>query len=189
MHKESTQLAYMPNGNLQTYLSSITPPLSRARQLQWWLQLARALSYVHARRVLVADVASRNVLIDADLSLKLCDFSEASLPPPETDMRAADDTGYTTRVDIGLLGAIMYEIVTGERCKVDLYKDNEPKDGRAYWPKREKLPATDGLGGLGGAIEGCWTGDFASAEELVTMLVALPHKEDNDATRRVLGRR
>lgn len=43
-------------------------------------------------------------------------------------METVDDRGYTTRIDIGLIGTIMYEVVTGDKCEVDLYKDNAPTD-------------------------------------------------------------
>lgn len=44
-------------------------------------------------------------------------------------MDTVDDNSHTARIDIGLLGAVMYEVVTGIKCEVDLYKDNTPTDG------------------------------------------------------------
>ncbi|PTU19967.1 hypothetical protein P175DRAFT_0532930 [Aspergillus ochraceoroseus IBT 24754] len=49
------------------------------------------------------------------------------------------------------------------KLRVDLFKDNSPTDGRAYWPKRELLPETtdtylaglDYRGLLGWAISDC----------------------------------
>ncbi|XWX02330.1 hypothetical protein V2A60_010367 [Cordyceps javanica] len=165
---EAIHLEHMPNGDLKAYLAKTRP--SPELQLRWCLEMARALDYVHERRVLVADVASRNLLLDAGLSLKLCDFSEASLLPSDTDMSVADDKGYTAQVDVCLLGAVMYEVATGTRCAIDLYKDNEPADGRAYWPAREDLPDTRGLALLGPVIDGCWTGRFPSAGHLARAL-------------------
>ena len=86
-------------------------------------------------------------------------------------METADDGGYTVSVDIGLLGIVMYEIVTGTRCGIDLYKDNDPRDGRAYWPSRSYLPSTENLW-LGGIIEDCWTGGFQDARSLWQALEA-----------------
>ncbi|RHZ56940.1 hypothetical protein CDV55_103152 [Aspergillus turcosus] len=103
---EATQLAYMVNGDLRTYLAKCRP--SHQLQLTWFNEMARTLSYIHDRRVLVADIASRNFLLDSDLSLKICDFSEASLLPLDSDMEAVDDNGYTTQIDIGLLGAVIH---------------------------------------------------------------------------------
>ncbi|OAQ97785.1 hypothetical protein LLEC1_05556 [Akanthomyces lecanii] len=169
---EATHLAYMANGDLKTHLATTRP--SAELQLQWCLEMSQALDYVHERCVLVADIASRNFLLDAQLSLKLCDFSEASLLPLGSDMSIVDDNGYTTQIDIGLLGAVMYEIATGIQCKVELYKNNDPADGRAYWPARVALPDTKGIDpALGGIIEGCWSRRFPSAGHLSRALQAL----------------
>ncbi|RHZ55752.1 uncharacterized protein CDV56_105671 [Aspergillus thermomutatus] len=164
---EATQLAYMVNGDLRAYLAKCRP--SHRLQLKWFNQMARTLSYIHDRRVLVADIASRNFLLDSDLSLKICDFSEASLLPMDSDMEAVDDNGFTIRIDIGLLGTVMYEIVTGNKCEIDLFKDNSPTDGRAHWPERRFLPSTRGIW-LGWIIEGCWNGEFSSTHSLLQAL-------------------
>ncbi|CAI7647969.1 unnamed protein product [Penicillium bialowiezense] len=74
--------------------------------------MARTLEYIHDRRVLVADIASRNFLLDSDMTIKFCDFSEASLLPLDVDMDTLDDNGYTTRIDLGFLGAVIYEVIT-----------------------------------------------------------------------------
>lgn len=165
--EDSIELAYMKNGELRSYLES--HPTSRTLQLSWFCQMAHTLAQIHERHVLVTDISTRNFLLDADMSLKLCDFSEASVLPLQTNMETADDEGYTVAVDIGLLGIIMYEIVTGTRCEIDLYKDNDPRDGRAYWPDRSYLPSTENLW-LGPIIEACWTGGFRDARCLLEAL-------------------
>lgn len=129
---------------------------SRALQLSWFRAMAYTLAHIHGKKVLVADIATRNFLLDSDLSIKTCDFSEASVLPVDTDMDTADDNGYTTRIDIGQLGAVMYEDITGHKCDIDLFKDNLPSDGRASWPQRENLPNSEHIW-LGSIIEGCWT--------------------------------
>jgi serine/threonine protein kinase len=96
------------------------------------VQMARTLSFIHDRRVLHTDIVSRNFLLDSDLSLNICDFSEATLLPLDADMEAVDDNGYTTQIDIGFLGAVILEVVTGIKCRIDPFKDNSPTDGRAY---------------------------------------------------------
>lgn len=164
---EATQLAYMSNGDLRAYLAKCRP--SRQLQLAWFYEMARTLGYIHDRRVLVTDIASRNFLLDSNLSLKICDFSQASLLPLDSDMETVDDNGFTTQIDIGLLGTVMYEVVTGNKCEIDLFKDNSPTDGRAYWPERKFLPSTQGIW-LGWIIEGCWDGEFRSSHSLLRAL-------------------
>ncbi|KAG0156024.1 hypothetical protein PDIDSM_3200 [Penicillium digitatum] len=132
--------------------------------------MARTLEYIHDQRVLVADIASRNFLLDSDMTIKFCDFSEASLLPLDTDIDTVDDNGYTTRIDLGFLGAVIYEVVTGQKCEIDLFKDNPPTDGRATWPRREFLPSTENVW-LGSIIEDCWVdGGFPNARSLLRAL-------------------
>lgn len=47
---------------------------------------------------------------------------------------------------IGQLGAVMYEVVTGERCEFNLFNNKDLSDsGRAVWPRRENLPSVQGV--------------------------------------------
>ncbi|KAE8146713.1 kinase-like domain-containing protein [Aspergillus avenaceus] len=146
----TTRLAFMENGDLRTYLEKNKP--SRSIQVAWFYQMARALAQVHNKCVLVADIATRNFLLDSDLSIRLCDFSEASVLPLGTAMELVDDAGYSIQTDIGQLGAVMYEVITGQKCEFDLFQNNSPDDGQAHWPQRASLPSTDGLW-LGSIIE------------------------------------
>ncbi|KAJ5934391.1 hypothetical protein N7466_003938 [Penicillium verhagenii] len=164
---EATKLAYMANGDLRSYLANHRP--SSQLQITWFREMAYTLGYIHERCVLITDIASRNFLLDPNQSIKFCDFSEASLLPLDTDMSTVDDNGYTTQVDIGLLGAVIYEVVTGKKCKIDLYQNNSAADGRAYWPERKSLPSTEDVW-LGRIIEGCWNGEFSSAQSLLQAL-------------------
>ncbi|GCB20421.1 tyrosine-protein kinase JAK3 [Aspergillus awamori] len=161
---KAIQLAYLENGDLRAYLEKNKPSL--ALQMSWFRQMARTLEEIHDKRVLVADIATRNYLLDSDLSVKMCDFTEASVLPLDTVMEAADDNGFSIQTDIGQLGAVMYEVVTGSKCEFDLFKDNAPEDGRATWPQRTFLPSTNGLW-IGPIIEKCWTqGGFRNAHSL-----------------------
>ncbi|KAJ5701823.1 hypothetical protein N7488_009371 [Penicillium malachiteum] len=166
---EATKLVYMANGDLRSYLANLKCCPSPQLQLSWFRTMASTLDYIHGRSVLVTDIASRNFLLDSNLSLKFCDFSEASLLPLDSDMGAVDENGYTTQIDIGLLGAVIYEVVTGDKYSIDLYKDNSPSDGRAYWPERKFLPSTENIW-LGRIIEGCWNIEFFNAHDLLRAL-------------------
>lgn len=122
-----------------------------------------------------------------NLSVKFCDFSEASLLSLDSDMKSVGDNGYTTRIDIGLLGAVMYEIITGDKCEIDLYKDNSPTDGRAYWPRIELLPSTQGVW-LSFILEDCWNGKFSSAQSLLQALEPVESPFSTSISRPLLTR-
>ena len=167
---DCTRLAYLPNEDLRNYLKTFRP--SQDLHLRWFIEMTQTLGYVHDRCVLVADIATRNFLVDSDLSVEMCDFTEASLLPLGSDMASVDDNGYTTQVDVGLLGATMYEVMTGDKCEFDLYKHNSPSDGRAYWTERSSLPVTKDIP-FGWVIEGCWDGRFRDACSLLQALESI----------------
>ncbi|EFW17521.1 conserved hypothetical protein [Coccidioides posadasii str. Silveira] len=105
-------------------------------------------------------------LLASDLSICFCDFTESSIMPLGTDMETVDDNGYSVQTVIGLLGAVIYEIVTGERCQFDLFKDLPLEACRATWPPRTSLPSTQNIW-PGAIIEKCWTkGAFQNADRL-----------------------
>lgn len=80
------KLRLMENGDLRSYLSQNKP--SQALQLSWFRSMAHSLSQVHDRRVIVADIATRNFLLDAELNVKICDFTESMLMPLDTNMES-----------------------------------------------------------------------------------------------------
>ena len=50
----------------------------------------------------------------------------------------------------------MYEVVTGEHCEFDLFKNEDLSDsGRAVWPRRGDLPGVQGIW-LGWVMDKCW---------------------------------
>ena len=135
----------MENGNLQDYLDKHKTPPDQSRQLAWFRDMARALVHVHDRRVLAADIATRNFLLSADLNVKLSDFNQSTILPLNTDMETVDDSGYSIYTDIGQLGTEFYTVATGQACEFDLFKDLpfEPTD--AIWPQRKDLPSTENV--------------------------------------------
>jgi serine/threonine protein kinase len=164
------RLALMEKGNLQDYLNKTEDGPDQSRQLAWFRAMARALVHVHDRRVLVADIATRNFLLSADLDVKLSDFNQSTILPLNTDMETADDYGYSIYTDIGQLGAVFYTVATGQACEFDLFKNlpYEPTD--AVWPERKELPSTKNIW-IGPIIEKCWTkGSFRNSHELLDAL-------------------
>ncbi|KZF26148.1 kinase-like protein [Xylona heveae TC161] len=163
------QMELMELGNLREYLQQHRP--SKLLQLSWFKKMAHTLALIHGRRVIVADISSRNLLLATDLSIKFSDFTESSILPLDTDMSQADDSGYSIHTDIGQFGTVMYEVITGTKCQFNLHEDAESR--RAQWPSRERLPATKSLW-LGDIIDRCWSEkSFKDTWELSTILAAI----------------
>ncbi|QSS59899.1 serine/threonine protein kinase [Histoplasma capsulatum] len=105
----------MEKGHRRTYLDH-----NRPLQRSWFREIRRGL-YITVQ-LLWRDIASRNFLRASDLSIWFCDFTMSSVLPLDTNIKAAGDNGYSAQTDIGLLWAVIYEVVTGERCKFDHFK-------------------------------------------------------------------
>ena len=132
--------------------------------------MACTLIYIHDLCVIVTNIATWNFLFAADLSVKFSDFTESSILSFGTDMQVTDDAGYLIYTDIGQLGTVMYEVVTGKLCKFDLYKNQLAGLATAVWLWREDLPSIQDIW-LSSIIEMCWTkGAFQNTCKLLAVL-------------------
>ncbi|KAJ6183917.1 Serine/threonine-protein kinase HT1 [Penicillium mononematosum] len=164
----------MKNGDLRTFLTKHQP--SQSQKLLWFRDMASGLAYIHSRRVLVVDIASRNFLVDSDLSIKFCDFTESLIFPIETDMNTAKVLGYTVQIDLHLLGAVFYEVVTGEK-----------RQRIGHICRRGKtLPSTKDVW-LGSVIELCWTGGFHTADSLLQALDSIHDVPEKEPQNQLVG--
>ena len=94
---QGIEMAYMENGSLFHYLQAQEPRIHLA--VSWILKLAETVSYVHSRSVVIGDLTSRNVLLDKEMSVQLCDFSDAGVMPPCIDMSKVQHYGLSVKTD------------------------------------------------------------------------------------------
>lgn len=115
---------------------------------------------------MVADIATRNFLLDDNLSLQMCDFTESVIVSNDEDMaNFVSEDCISVKFDIARFGSMMYEVTSGGRyefyvipeIEADLDDDPESKTFKA-WPTAEKLPNTNDVF-LGDIIRRCWAGD------------------------------
>ena len=72
-HEDGILLEYLPHRSVERHLRSHAHTLVEQR-LRWGRQAAEGLAYIHTKNVLHCDVSVGNLLLGADLSIKLCDF-------------------------------------------------------------------------------------------------------------------
>ncbi|KAL4907123.1 kinase-like domain-containing protein [Aspergillus multicolor] len=176
-------LKEMVNGNLITYQATHTPA-SKGGMLLWFRQMARGLDEIHHKGVLVVDIAQRNFLIDRHLAIKYCDFANAIIFDEDIDMEVVEDEDYTVQTEIGQLGVVMWEVITGERTDFYVFKDLAMGSGDLHWPRRYMLPSTQGLW-LQNVIDRCWAKNgLGNAKDLFLALDAVAasfSKEDEES--------
>ncbi|OQU93397.1 probable receptor-like protein kinase At4g10390 [Sorghum bicolor] len=131
-------LEFAPNGNLHEQLhGGAAPTMPWARRVSVALQVARALEYLHERcepQVVHGDVKASNVLLDAGMGARLCDFGSAragfsaavvARPGARPRVRAVlGSPGYvdphylrsgvvTKKSDVYSFGVLLLELLTG----------------------------------------------------------------------------
>lgn len=157
------------NNDLRTYFV-LGGVATIEERMQWCYDLADALQFVHEQGVRHADTSGKNVLLDAQRNIKLCDFAgsgidgkqpnvwgEAGFSHPDHDqVRRA-----TIPAELHALGSTIYEIITS--CKPhheelrDFVIESWFRDG--IYPEVHDIP-------LGGIMLKCWKGEFESAREV-----------------------
>jgi serine/threonine protein kinase len=130
-------LEYMEKGALLSYIRKHGAAISLKQRLQWCLDLADGLAYLHARRFVHRDVAARNVLLDSQLKAKISDFgmtregnnneSEAyykarkggAVPVRWTAPEALEHARFSTATDVWAYGTTVGEIFTNGQMPYD----------------------------------------------------------------------
>lgn len=127
---------YLPNGTLQDRLfcKSNFPPLSWKVRVRIAAEMASALCFLHSskpEKIVHGDLKPQNILLDSELSCKICDFGICRLVPeeslylpsfqrilPKGSFPSLDPELYrtgvpTTKSDIYSFGLIILQLITG----------------------------------------------------------------------------
>ena len=151
-------LEYYPKGDLEDFMSKPGTEVDQDRKAVWISSLLGTLRHFHKSKVLLYEMALRNILVSDDLELKMIDFGQCTIVPIEVDISTFSDDGLTIQADLFHMGCLIYSIVVWENFHHDLFE--------RQWvlPPLDSLPATDGLF-YGDLIRKCWSGAFPSAEQ------------------------
>ena len=123
-------MEYIPGGPLSGILAPGRLPAGRA--LRYAQEIASALEAAHAAGIVHRDLKPSNILVTPEGSVKLVDFGLARLQRQDTESQSAAPAiagtcGYmspeqaqgeraTPQSDIFSFGAVLYEMVTGQRA-------------------------------------------------------------------------
>ena len=114
-------MEYLEHGSLAGHLASGALPATEAVRIA--RGVVQGLVHAHGRGILHCDLKPGNVLLDDDLSPRLCDFGQSRLSheqdpalgtlyymaPEQADLGALPDA----RWDVYALGALLYHLLTG----------------------------------------------------------------------------
>lgn len=155
-------------------------------RLKWRSQAAEALSFVHQKGVVHAEVRPPNFLLHGDnLDLILCGFGGCAYEDQEATNNNA--LGYANplrlwpskvdlrgvHADIFALGSTFYYIMAGyDPLQPDGDPGKTPEESSLWWAEIERLiadkkfPSVDEFVG-GSVIQGCWTYQYPNVETLI----------------------
>jgi serine/threonine protein kinase len=151
-------LQYYEKGCLEKYMEHNPVPPAWSQRMKWILQTIDVYAACHAKKVLVFDIALRNLLLADDNTVRAIDFANSSLGTLEETGELKDAKGYTAMVDVLHVTNVIYSLSTWRKFQMDCYYMEE-------WPKAEELPSTLDLP-LGNVIARSWCREYKSLIEL-----------------------
>ncbi|KAM0185550.1 hypothetical protein ACHAPI_012128 [Fusarium lateritium] len=178
-------LEYMPNGTLKEYTNSHANEITLAQKRRWISQAADALTFLHSFGIVHCDIGPHNFLLDADLNLKISDFSGSSLDGsiamvcPGSRYAAPDPNWKPGKIpsageDIFALGSTIYHIIRGKAPFEDLSDDQvEQNFSNGVFPELDGLP-------YGDLIALCWQ-QKVTAPDISQHVDGLSHSELEEA--------
>ena len=153
-------LVFYSGGDLYRYIS-------RNEELDWWrkrdwiLSLIDTVAHLHDSRVLIDDLALRNLLVADDFSLKMIDFGQCAILSLDSDPSTASVNGLTAKIDIFHLGCLIYSVAVWQTYENDFF------DLDSQFPSLDDLPPVSYLP-CADLLCKCWTGAYSNIHELRT---------------------
>lgn len=182
-HEAGLLLEYMPNGSVEKYLLR-HPDTSLEQRMNWALQAAQSLAYVHARNILHCDISVGNLLLDLHLNIKLADFQGrlldhkgvaifdgGALEGAMSSMPRSNPNDCNFKTDIFALGTAIYFMITGHAPFPDLDSVADEDEVQRRFMTGETPTLSPYQGGI--AVQKCWQGQYDSTSELVLELRGL----------------
>ncbi len=150
--------AYFKEGGTATLQERIT----------WSRDLADTLQHLHDKDVYQIDIAGRNILLDKNRNIFVCDFSGSRIDGYEPTIIAQEGFGHpdwnerhTLRNEIHALGSSIMELMTGHWP----YKGLEFDVDIDKWHGQGLYPDVSAVK-LGDVMIGCWESKYTSAGQV-----------------------
>ncbi len=137
-------------------------------RIVWCRDLADTIQYLHDKNVQQIDIGGRNILLDKDRNIRLCDFAGSRIDdycptiiPQEGYAHPDWDEVRTVRGEIHALGGTIMELITGKGPYGDSAHDvnvfQRIRDG--HYPDVDAVELRD-------IIVACWKGEYTTAGQV-----------------------
>ncbi|KAI4213444.1 MAG: hypothetical protein LQ351_003944 [Letrouitia transgressa] len=164
------------HGSIAQFLREHKPTWQQ--RLIWARQVTEAIAATHKAGVNHCDISVNNLLLDDDLTVKLCDFQGRLLWPDGSvnkDGLAAENTkSFMPRADPGssnqitdlfALGSAFYHIMQGHEPFPDMDPFDDEEQIQSMFASRQYPEVESSL--MNYVIHKCWGGEYTSAEEVL----------------------
>ncbi|EFE35912.1 uncharacterized protein ARB_04846 [Trichophyton benhamiae CBS 112371] len=102
------KLAYAKQGDLEKYISRHEMP-SKATRIAWIRSLIEGFYHIYSSKVLHQDVKANNLLVH-DGSIKIIDFANGEIFPPDTDMEKVYTDDPFAKGDLCGIASVIYSV-------------------------------------------------------------------------------
>ncbi|MCJ1231298.1 hypothetical protein MMC12_007975 [Toensbergia leucococca] len=163
-------------GSFVQFLKNYKPTWQE--RLTWACQATEAVAITHRAGVIHCDINVNNLLVDDNLTVKLCDFQGLLLrldgsvnkdglarENVKSFMPRADPNYSDQKTDIFALGSTFYYIMQGHEPFPDLDSFNDEEQITARFVSRQ-FPNLESLF-MNRVIHKCWAGEYDSAEAVL----------------------
>ncbi|EGC35032.1 hypothetical protein DICPUDRAFT_152685 [Dictyostelium purpureum] len=125
---------FVSGGDVRQLLKQ-TPPIGWEKRVSIAVDLAKAMVFLHAKKIIHRDLKSKNILLDEFQRIRLCDFGFARMSEQTKKSRHMTMCGtegwvapeillgmsYDTSCDVFSYGVVLAELITGRKPGVDLW--------------------------------------------------------------------
>ncbi|EFE39952.1 hypothetical protein TRV_05339 [Trichophyton verrucosum HKI 0517] len=150
------KLAYAKQGDLEKYIPRHEMP-SKATRIAWIRSLIEGFYHIYSSKVLHQDVKPNNVLVH-DGSVKIIDFANGEIFPPDTDMEKVYTDDPFAKGDLCGIASVIYSVSAWRVFYYEYFEDNR-------FPRPDEIPNTEALL-YREIIDKCWRNEYHSVRSL-----------------------